>query len=149
MKDRNQLVRLQRHLRHEIAGLDMLGIGDPGAKCRRFQRKRPRGHRRPAADMREIRSQLSAGLSPPDAVAERASATAEQVLALLAERIRGAVCALVLVISPLPELIRWQGDDGERHVRVLKTAELRALPPIDSGLLGGELEFVLLAGDEV
>src|SRR4051812_4265725 len=127
MKDRNQLVRLQRHLRHEIAGLDMLGIGDPGAKCRRAQRKRPRGHRRPAADMREIRSQLSPGLSPPDAVAERASATAEEILALLAERIGGAVCALVLLIAPFPQIVRRAGGDGGSPLRTLQAAAPRRL----------------------
>jgi hypothetical protein len=35
MKDRDELARLQRHLRHEIAGLDMLRIRDPRTQGRR------------------------------------------------------------------------------------------------------------------
>src|SRR5256885_5105834 len=43
--------------------------------------------------------------------------------------------SLRLILSPRVELFLWLGDNPKRHLRVLQTTVLRALPAINAGLI--------------
>src|SRR5205085_4870816 len=139
VKDGDQFVRVERHLRHEIAGLDVLRIGNPGSEIAGVSRQGARGDGVPAGDVREIRPELSARERTADGVAETAAPAAKQLFAADTERIAGARRTVVLVIAP-PRVFVWrQHLDGERHVGVLRTAKFSALPAVNPGSFRGKL----------
>src|SRR4051794_21259491 len=99
--------------------------------------------------MREIWPKLAAGERPADVMAECATSGAKQSFALLAERVSRPDRALILLIAPASKFIRRERDHGKSHMRVLEPAKFGALTAIDTGVLGGELQLVLLPGDQV
>ena len=54
-----------------------------------------------------------------------------------------------LSLAPGLEFGAWQCDHQQAHMRVLPSAELRALAPIHTRTTGDEVYFVILARDEV
>src|SRR3954452_18930897 len=100
VKDGDQLVRTERHLRHQVAGLDVLRVGNPGGEVAGVSRQGTGGNCFPAADMRQVRAALAAGERTADRMEEAAAAAAKELLAADAERIGGAWRTLVLVIAP-------------------------------------------------
>ncbi len=99
--------------------------------------------------MREVGSERRGRGRAADRVAHGAALGVENRFAFLPLFIgrRRRRCGLRL--APGIEVAARLGDDEQTHMRVLQAAELRALPAIDSGFLCQELDFIVLARDEI
>src|SRR3954469_3555512 len=149
MNNGDQFVGAERDFRHEVAGLDVLRIGNPGGQIAGVSGQGAGGNGLAAADLRQIGAELSSGERPPDGMAEAAAPAAKQLLATDTERITWTARILVLLIAPAAIFVRRQGSDRECHMRVLCPAKFGALPAVNSWIPGGELYRILLSGDQV
>src|SRR3954471_16369489 len=100
MQDGDQLVQAERHFRHEIAGLDVLRVCNPGGEIAGVCRQRASGNCFPTCDMRQVRAELPAGERTADRMADPAAPTAKELLAADTEWITWAPRTLVLLIAP-------------------------------------------------
>jgi hypothetical protein len=118
------------------AGLDLLRVGDPARQPLGVVRDRLCGERRAGGEVGEVGADRAAGGRAADRVATRAALRQEHPL--LSPLLGGDRRAPRPrhVPQPRAEAIRRLGDDRHRHVRVLKAAGLRALPPVDAGVVG-------------
>ena len=145
-----QLRRRQSRRRHARAGLDALAD-------RRSSRRgcRACSAAMPAASVcrviRWVRSGPSsaAGLRAAHGVAGAAARGEHRRARLQPWRPAGGRRRLQLVRAPGREVAGRVGDDHERHVRVLRAAELGALAAVDARAVGLQPGDVGLAGDDV
>ena len=101
-------------------------------------------------DVRQIRRDLTVRRRAADGVAAPQRARHEDVAATaLLLGLRIAAPAGAWPSSQRCELAVGLGDDVERHVRVLKAAELSALPAEDSGLVGLQPDRGDVAGNQI
>src|SRR3954462_2178679 len=106
MNNGDQFVGAERDFRHEVARLDVLRISNPGGQIAGVSRQRAGGDGFPAADMRQIGAELSAGQRPTNGMAEAAAPAAKGLLAADAERIGRTARTLILLIAPAAIFVR-------------------------------------------
>src|SRR4051812_45145414 len=92
--------------------------------------------------MSEVRSRLAGRFRAADGVTSGAL-LGKECLPARGNLLFGALLGgLPLPRNPLVELRLLFGDDDKRHVGMLHTAELGALPAIDSGSFRADFKFV-------
>src|SRR5689334_5381921 len=111
--------------------------------------QRAGGDRAAAREMRQVRPDAAARARAADGVAEGALAREEDRAAARGFFARRLARRTALRVEPPLEIGIRLGDDVERHVRVLASAEFRALPAVDTRPVRLQPDGARDAGDEI
>ncbi len=134
--------------RHQVARLQVLAGGDPGGERAAVVGQEAGAERQAAADVRQVRAELTRGRRAAHRMAGAAVGHEER------EAARELGCwrrsrRQLLRGEPCVEFRRGMRDDVKRHIRVLGPAVLGALAAKDAGALGLHPQDVDAARDQV
>src|SRR3954468_22584156 len=135
-KQRLQVLRVHGIRRHAVAGLDSLRVRYPPGEVSNIVRQRSRRDSLATGKVRQVRADARASIRAAHGMTHHAGASGEYLLAAHCELIGWIRRGLELLLHPLLKFLWRFGDDEERHVRVLMSAELGALSAEAAFLVG-------------
>src|SRR4051794_20771076 len=148
-EERPEVLGRQQVRRHQIAGLRGLRVEDPATEMAARIRQPAGADREAAGDVGQIGSGGSAGYRALDRVAHNARPAKEHLLATFLLGILWLFCRAALFLFPAGKVLLGLGNNKQRHMRMLRTTELGALPPEGPRPVSRQVQHVHLTRDQI